>query len=77
LPTADRTRFGDAALLAKGAYVLADASGGRPSVILIGTGSEVSLCMAARETLPAEVGVCRFRPASQVTLLEIAVPELP
>jgi transketolase len=54
LPTVDRTRLGAAALLAKGAYVLADASDGKPSVILIGTGSEVSLCMAARETLAAE-----------------------
>jgi len=54
LPTVDRTTFASAALLAKGAYVLADAPGARPSVILIGTGSEVSLCMAARETLAAE-----------------------
>ena len=30
--------------LARGAYMLADAKGGRPSVILIGTGSEVALC---------------------------------
>ena len=56
LPTVDRTRFASAALLAKGAYVLADALDGKPSVILIGTGSEVSLCLAARETL-AEEGI--------------------
>jgi transketolase len=54
LPTVDRGKFAAAALLAKGAYVLADAPDGKPSVILIGTGSEVSLCMAAREKLAAE-----------------------
>ena len=54
LPTVDRGEFASAALLAKGAYVLADAPDGKPSVILIGTGSEVSLCMAARERLAAE-----------------------
>ncbi|HEY1932453.1 MAG TPA: transketolase [Acetobacteraceae bacterium] len=54
LPTIDRGRFAPAALLAKGAYVLADAPDGKPAVILIGTGSEVSLCMAAREKLLAE-----------------------
>jgi transketolase len=54
LPTVDRGKFAPAALLAKGAYVLADAPDGKPSVILIGTGSEVSLCMAARELLAGE-----------------------
>ncbi|GJE18038.1 transketolase [Methylobacterium marchantiae] len=53
LPTFDRTRFGSAAGTAKGAYVLAD-SDGTPDVILIGTGSEVQLCVAAHETLTAE-----------------------
>lgn len=54
LPTVDRSKFASAALLAKGAYTLADPEAGEPSVILIGTGSEVSLCMAAREKLVAE-----------------------
>jgi transketolase len=54
LPTIDREQFAPAAMLAKGAYVLADAPDGKPSVILIGTGSEVSLCLAAREKLIAE-----------------------
>jgi transketolase len=54
LPTVDRTKFAPAAMLAKGAYILADAPEGKPSVILIGTGSEVGLCMAAREKLIAE-----------------------
>ena len=54
LPTIDRDAFAPASGLAKGAYVLADAPDGKPSVILIGTGSEASLCMAAREKLVAE-----------------------
>jgi transketolase len=54
LPTFDRSKFAAAALLARGAYVLADPPDGKPSVILIGTGSEVALCMAAREKLLGE-----------------------
>ncbi|MEO5761654.1 MAG: transketolase, partial [Vicinamibacteria bacterium] len=54
LPTLDRTKYASAAGLAKGAYILADADGGKPDVILMGTGSEVSLCVAAHEALVAE-----------------------
>ena len=54
LPTFDRTKYAAAAGAAKGAYVLADAPGGKPVVILIGTGSEVSLCVEAYEKLKAE-----------------------
>lgn len=54
LPIVDRTQFAPAAGLAKGAYTLADAPDGKPDVLLIGTGSEVSLCLAAREKLAAE-----------------------
>jgi transketolase len=54
LPTVDRGKFAAAALLAKGAYILADPEDGKPSVILIGTGSEVALCMAARAQLISE-----------------------
>jgi transketolase len=54
LPTVDRTRFASAAGLAKGGYVLADAADGRPEVILIGTGSEVALCVEAYEQLKSE-----------------------
>jgi transketolase len=54
LPTLDRTRFAPASGLARGAYVLADADGGTPDVILIGTGSEVSLCVEAQAALAAE-----------------------
>ncbi|HEY1377798.1 MAG TPA: transketolase, partial [Gemmataceae bacterium] len=51
LPTLDRTKFAPAAGLARGAYVLADPPGGKPDVILMATGSEVSLCVAAFEML--------------------------
>jgi len=54
LPTFDRTKYGAASGTAKGAYVLADAPGGKPDVILLGTGSEVSLCVEASEKLKAE-----------------------
>jgi transketolase len=55
LPTLDRERYAPAAGLARGAYVLADPPGGAvPEVILIGTGSEVSLCAQAYEELTAE-----------------------
>ena len=54
LPTVDRGIFAPAAMLAKGAYILADPPDGKPAVILIGTGSEVALCLAAREKLAAE-----------------------
>jgi transketolase len=54
LPTLDRTKYASASGTAKGGYVLADAPGGQPEVILIGTGSEVSLCIEAYEKLKAE-----------------------
>ncbi len=53
VPTFDRSKYASAAGVAKGAYVLAD-SGGTPEVILIGTGSEVQLCVGAYEKLTAE-----------------------
>jgi len=51
LPTLDRTVLASAAGCARGAYVLREATGGSMKVILIGTGSEVSLCLAAAERL--------------------------
>ncbi|MHA7273997.1 transketolase [Arthrobacter sp. TMT4-20] len=51
---ADGDTFGSAEGAAKGAYILAEATGGTPDVILIGTGSEVQLAVEARETLQAE-----------------------
>jgi transketolase len=55
LPTLDRSRYAPAAGLARGAYVIADAQqGGRPEILLIGTGSEVSLCLQVYEELKEE-----------------------
>ena len=53
VPTFDRTKYASAEGVAKGAYIMAD-SGGTPDVILIGTGSEVQLCVGAYEKLIAE-----------------------
>lgn len=54
LPTFDRNIYAAAKGLAKGAYILADAKPGKPDLILIGTGSEVAVCVEAYETLKAE-----------------------
>ena len=56
LPTLDRSVFAPAAGVAKGAYVLADAPDGKPDVILLATGSEVHLALAARDDL-ASTGI--------------------
>ena len=54
LPTLDRKRFASAAGVGKGAYVLADADSGPPEVLLLASGSEVSLCINAYEELLAD-----------------------
>jgi transketolase len=54
LSTIDRTKYGSASGLAQGAYILADAPNSKPDVLLLATGSEVSLCMEAYERLKAE-----------------------
>ncbi len=54
LPTLDRTKYAAASGVAKGAYVLGDAPGGKPDVIVMGTGSELSLCVEAYEKLKNE-----------------------
>ncbi|MGN9807545.1 transketolase [Micromonospora sp. L32] len=54
LPTLDRETLGSAEGVAKGGYVLAEASTGKPQVIIVGTGSEVQLCLTARERLEAD-----------------------
>jgi transketolase len=54
LPTLDRDVYASAKGVAKGGYVLADAKPGKPDVILMGTGSEVHLCVEVYETLKAE-----------------------
>jgi len=54
LPTLDRKKYASASGLARGAYVLGDAPGGEPEVIVIASGSEVSLAVEAHETLLAD-----------------------
>jgi transketolase len=54
LPTFDRTRYASASGVGRGAYILADPEDGKPAVILIGTGSEVALCVDAYEQLKRE-----------------------
>ena len=54
LPTLDRTKFAPASGLVKGAYVLYDSPGGEPQVILMATGSELSLIIGTAETLEKE-----------------------
>jgi transketolase len=54
LPTLDRTKYAPASGLARGAYILGDAPGGKPEVIFIASGSEVSLAVQAHEKLISE-----------------------
>jgi transketolase len=54
VPTIDRTKYAAANGLTCGAYILADASDAKPSVLLLATGSEVVLCLEAYERLKAE-----------------------
>jgi transketolase len=54
LPTLDRGKYAPASELARGAYVLADAPAGTPDVLLLASGSEVTLCLDAYERLTAE-----------------------
>jgi transketolase len=51
LPTLDRTKYAPASGLRRGAYILSDAADGKPQVLLLATGSEVSLCVGAQEAL--------------------------
>jgi transketolase len=56
VPVFDRSpgQLASAAGTARGGYILAEADGGRPEVILIGTGSEVQIALASRDTLQAQ-----------------------
>jgi transketolase len=54
LPTFDRSKYASAAGVARGAYVMADANGSPPEIILIASGSEVSLAVDAHETLASQ-----------------------
>jgi transketolase len=89
VPTLDRAKYASAEGLRKGAYVLADAPGGKPDVLLLATGSEVALCVQAYEQLKAD-GVkarvvsmpswemfehhCRDSPSYRESVLPSAVP---
>jgi transketolase len=54
MPTFDRGKYAPASGLARGAYIMADTEGGDPDVILMATGTEMGLVVAAHETLAAE-----------------------
>jgi transketolase len=54
MPTIDRSKYAPASGLARGAYILADAEGGEPEVILMATGTEVNLVLGAHEALTVE-----------------------
>jgi transketolase len=51
MPTLDRTRYAPAAGVSRGGYILSEAAGGKPDVLLIATGSEISLALAAQDEL--------------------------
>ena len=51
LPTLDRSKYAPASGVRRGAYILSDAADGKPDVLLLATGSEVSLCTSAQEKL--------------------------
>jgi transketolase len=74
MPTLDRGRYASAKGVAKGAYVLADSPGGPPQLILIGTGSEVGLCVAAAEVLQAEGARVRLVSMPSWDLFEAQAP---
>jgi len=59
LPTFDRGKYASAAGVARGAYIMADAPGGAPEIILIASGSEVSLVVEAHERLTSDGIRCR------------------
>jgi transketolase len=71
----DRDRYAPAAGLERGAYVLADPDDGAPEVILIGTGSEVQLCVQAYEQLTAEGEKVRVVSMPSWELFDLQPPE--
>jgi transketolase len=75
LPTIDRTRYASAAGVARGAYVLADPPVGKPELILMATGSEVSLCLSVYEQLTAEGGRVRVVSMPSWEIFEQQTPE--
>jgi transketolase len=75
VPVLDRERYAPAAGLERGAYVLADPREGEPEVILIGTGSEVHLCVEAYEQLTAEGERVRVVSMPSWELFDLQPPE--
>jgi transketolase len=71
LPTLDRDVYASAKGVAKGGYVLADANTGKPEVILIGTGSELHLCIEVYEALKADGVAARVVSLPSWELFEI------
>ena len=74
LPTLDRSRLAPASGVAQGAYVLSDAPGGLPRLILIATGSELSLALQAHEQLVAEGVAARVVSMPSWDLFEMQTP---
>jgi transketolase len=74
LPVVDRSKFAAASGLARGAYVLADTVG-RPDVILIASGSEVALCLAARDRLMTDGVAARVVSMPSWELFEVQDPD--
>jgi transketolase len=74
VPTMDRTKYAPASGTANGGYVLADCDG-TPDVILIGTGTELQLCMQAHETLTADGVKSRVVSMPCIELFEDQLPE--
>lgn len=86
LPTIDRSKYASSEGVAHGAYILADAAGKKPQVIFIATGSEVSLCLDAYESLKKEGIQCRvvsmpswelFEKQSEAYRNTVLPPEVP
>jgi transketolase len=75
VPVLDRERYASASGLERGAYVLADPPDGDPEVILIGTGSEVHLCVEAYEQLTAEGEKARVVSMPSWELFDLQAPE--
>jgi transketolase len=74
VPTLDRTKYASAAGVSKGGYILSDSTG-TPDIILIGTGSELSLCVDAGEKLKAEGVKVRVVSMPSCELFEQQSPE--
>ena len=75
LPTIDRKKYASAAGVARGAYVLADAPNNKPELILMATGSEVSLCLSVYEQLTSEGGKVRVVSMPSWEIFEQQSPE--